>query len=1044
MAGAIGRITAAAAAAYNENQVSLINLNFDFTLLKLEAPKEFGGLGSIMSLKRKTNAESGAFHRTARKLGALFEGTLPEIQELTKAYGIRASEIAQSDKVKTKHARATELFQNQIGADSTSIWAAATSGDAAVSVHLLACMLARVFSGTVATSIWVEIVAGQKLHIDEKQKTANFASAYDAAIMAKQHLAMMNMLDAAKISVNSETNTYRSVITAWIDALRAMSCLVSGTPQRVQNGAILLALSAWHLYPDLDLVGPANLQVRQHDPLISNLGVLTVGLENSALPHDPVTWSLPLAYMRYYGEPKLITGFAGHSNSRVSIDQFAYVIMGSIFSAWESAGFIKEIRSAVTILRRLSSFLKAAWTQGGDVKSHESQSPQGYHHLASTSWLGQVLVAIDRYEESDDEIERSTAMKLVSLGRRHPNFLCSQLSHPAPLFGLSNYKHALRLMTDSERRVSFLRQLAFSIGLDPSRYVIRYKNVVQDRAMDEYATIQPITQAPGHPEGFIKRKDIPPKKNIRWLSISGVNRDPCGCKGPCTPSTDRVDHTPKRKLCKCAPHGCSLLCHDWRKTKPSKCSGLYCYNLASRLAELISYDEECLPVHQCSFGQEGQKSMTEICDFGTGNAFDASLGELYTSNKQRKPSTFVGLTFCAGDPKSACIMTVGANATAEFHRVAGTPKPKVKDQQEQLGACMGYRTTEMLLNKDYLTRLKLAGWFSNSDLAVSLARSGSAKYVSSLMASASATEIYKLLPGATISTTVVSQSIDKALWVPDEAKEMMLPYRHRLSKAQTFACIAMLDTGTFNFDPRGLNNVFAISSGNSIYIAGPLLCDPYEVGDRFEVRHIAGNIGRPGLCLLVPPPNPKIRKLQPGTWNQLNYAPFDGKQENSFSQTSIHLSFTAYELPLQTEVTDQHIIDRPARFIETLVSVYDGKNWVADLDIMSALQSNLVPRFVCNESIMGSLAADCHKSFIEVFGDAHAMVSIDNWDEFLEQSESSDKVVRAHENWLARLAFTVTAVQQDRPLILLPADICWTCLSRKMDAVSQLRPVMIL
>ncbi|KAL8866446.1 MAG: hypothetical protein Q9198_008887 [Flavoplaca austrocitrina] len=184
MAGAIGRITAAAAAAYNENQVSLINLNFDFTLLKLEAPEEFGGLGSIMSLKRKTNAESGAFHRTARKLGALFEGTLPEIQELTKAYGIRASEIAQSDKVKTKHARATELFQNQIGADSTSIWAAATSGDAAVSVHLLACMLARVFSGTVATSIWVEIVAGQKLHIDEKQKTANFASAYDAASMA--------------------------------------------------------------------------------------------------------------------------------------------------------------------------------------------------------------------------------------------------------------------------------------------------------------------------------------------------------------------------------------------------------------------------------------------------------------------------------------------------------------------------------------------------------------------------------------------------------------------------------------------------------------------------------------------------------------------------------------------------------------------------------------------------------------------------------------------------------------------------------------------
>ncbi|KAL8867389.1 MAG: hypothetical protein Q9198_008533 [Flavoplaca austrocitrina] len=389
-------------------------------------------------------------------------------------------------------------------------------------------------------------------------------------------------------------------------------------------------------------------------------------------------------------------------------------------------------------------------------------------------------------------------------------------------------------------------------------------------------------------------------------------------------------------------------------------------------------------------------------------------------------------------------MTVGSSATAEFHRLAGTPKPKTKRQDEQLGDCMGYKITEMLLMQDYFSSLKLADWFSNSASVVSLARSGSAKYVSSLMACASAAEVYKLLPGATISTmVVVSQSIDEALWVPTGAEEMMPPYRHQLSKAQIFACIAMLDTGTSNFDPKGLNNVFAISSGNSIYIAGPLLCDPYEIGDRFEVRHIAGNIGRPGLCLLVPPPNPKIRKLGPGTWNQLNYAPFDGKQENSFSQTSIHLSFTAYELPLQTETTDQHIIDRPARFVETLVSVYEGGNWVADLDIMSALQSNLVSRFVCKEVRMGR-SCGCHQSFIEVFGVAHAMVSIDNWEEFLEQSESSDKVVRAHGNWLARLAFTVTTVQQGRPLILLPDDVCWTCLSRRMKDVARMSPVMIL
>lgn len=654
MAGTIGRVTAAAAAAYNENQVSLINLNFDFTLMKFEAPKEFGGLGSMMSWKRKTNAESGAFHRTARKLGALFEGTLPDIQGLMKAYGVRVSEIAQSDKVKTKDTRASELFANQVGADSTSIWAAVTSGEAAVSVHLLACMLARVFPGPVATSIWVEVVAERKSQIQEKQKTASFASAYDAAIMAskqdfsrdelaewdnsarswiqcgdqvmaKQHSAMMNMLDAAKISVNSETNTFRSVLTAWIDALKAMSCLVSGTPQHVQNGAILLGLSAWHLYPDLVLLSSANPQVRQHDPLINNLGVLTIGLEDLSLPQGPVTWSLPLAYMRYYGEPTLITGFAGHSNSKVSIDQLAYIIMGSVISAWETAGFVKDIRSAVNILHRLSDFLKATWTQRADAVSHDPQSPQGYQHLAKTSWLGQILAATDRYEFSDDDVERSTALKLISLGRRHPDFLCRQSIHPAPLFGLSKLSHALGFMIDSERRISFLRQLALSIGLESNRYVIRYKNIVKGQALDEYATIRPFDRSPSHSESFIKRKNIVTGKNIRWLSISGVDRDPCGCKGPCTSS---VDTEQKRKLCKCAPKGCSLLCHDWKKTTPSKCSGLYCYNLASRLAEIASYNEQCLPVHQCSFG-EVLKSKREICDFATGNDFDASVRDLY-------------------------------------------------------------------------------------------------------------------------------------------------------------------------------------------------------------------------------------------------------------------------------------------------------------------------------------------------------------------------------------------------------------------------------
>ena len=58
-AATIGRITTALASGHNENQLSLVNLNPDFTLLKVQAPLQFEGIDSMISSKRKENAESG-------------------------------------------------------------------------------------------------------------------------------------------------------------------------------------------------------------------------------------------------------------------------------------------------------------------------------------------------------------------------------------------------------------------------------------------------------------------------------------------------------------------------------------------------------------------------------------------------------------------------------------------------------------------------------------------------------------------------------------------------------------------------------------------------------------------------------------------------------------------------------------------------------------------------------------------------------------------------------------------------------------------------
>jgi len=53
MAGAIGTVTASMATLYNENSRALISNNFDFTLIKFEAPAELDGLGMTISKRGK-------------------------------------------------------------------------------------------------------------------------------------------------------------------------------------------------------------------------------------------------------------------------------------------------------------------------------------------------------------------------------------------------------------------------------------------------------------------------------------------------------------------------------------------------------------------------------------------------------------------------------------------------------------------------------------------------------------------------------------------------------------------------------------------------------------------------------------------------------------------------------------------------------------------------------------------------------------------------------------------------------------------------------
>jgi hypothetical protein len=221
---------------------------------------------------------------TARKLGALFESVLPKTTRLVEAYGLRCSEIAEHSVSASNPSQYHGIFSEQAGVDATSIWAAATSGNAAIAVHLLACMLARMWSGAEATSIWAEIIEERKNELsgvdvgsiqfpssflasqicvsrDQLAEWDNSARAWLRVAdesKAKQQTQLMLIVKNLNIPVNDgKGSLYQSVMSAWQRALELMEGLLCQKSQSITpycaNGDLLLALTSWHIYPDLDV-----------------------------------------------------------------------------------------------------------------------------------------------------------------------------------------------------------------------------------------------------------------------------------------------------------------------------------------------------------------------------------------------------------------------------------------------------------------------------------------------------------------------------------------------------------------------------------------------------------------------------------------------------------------------------------------------------------------------------------------------------------------------------------------------------------------------
>ena len=566
----LGRVTAALATVHNENSASLANLNFDFTLVKLEAPAEYNGLGATISRKRKDDAEDGALHRTARKLGALFEGLLPPTEDLFRAYGRRVSEISFMPDINPREGlERGGIFAGHVGADTASIWAAVTSGSSAIAAHLLGCLLARIFTGPEAVSVWVEIVQKHKERIRDKQtkslysheQLSEFLAAqseitrgdlanWDASARAwlqsadqakqLQHKQMMLILNNASVPVNNEPETYASVIKAWTVALEAMNNLVRGIPQRVQDGAALLAISSWHLYPDMVVYAGPGVEVKQNDAIFEPAALLTLGLQHIRDNNKSVYWSLPLAHLQFYGHPIRASRTTGQENSRVSYQQFAYIILGCLFVGWKDLASTNK--KGLLWVQRIGRILKLPAAKDFDNDAEKDQNPawllysknveerlprRNPSSVEQPCWLNYLLSAAIQLNDCGEQ-ERKAANQLMNLGRRRSSFLHSNSEAPSPLFSLSQVAVLLSVLKSDLQRVQLLRIICDQLKLDGSQFLILYISSTRERRT-EYASLGlvPCHLTKRMHNGNLKSSQLSGSEHIRWITLSFIQLTIC-------------------------------------------------------------------------------------------------------------------------------------------------------------------------------------------------------------------------------------------------------------------------------------------------------------------------------------------------------------------------------------------------------------------------------------------------------------------------------------------------------------------------------------
>lgn len=1031
----IGKITSSLLSIPAELTVAAASINLDFSLFKVEAPKEFHGVRDALSQVRRENAESGLPHITARKLGALFEPLVPPIPNLVSAYGQRVSEI--SSKISSESSSNSRagfgIFSSQAGPDATNIWAAATSGRGAMAVQLLACMLARIWNEAEAISLWVELVERRRIEVNDSTVDGSSVAALMAAKqtfnreqlaawdssarswiktadahMRVQQTQLMLIISNIELPVNSSRDLYDSVIKAWTSAMMAVEKLVQGIPQQIRDGSILLAISSWHLYPDMAVLSEVMTRVEQNDPLMhSSLVTFSVHISPASEDSAGVFWSLPMAHMRYYSPPILAQRRLTSDTSRVSMEEFLIVVLGMVVSPW--------LRSFCPDTSRCCRLVCLLWNWVKRLP-HRKEEPD-------LAWLSILSGAADRYLSATGVLSQQYS-KLLSLGIRSRNRFLGERPQQDSVFGLTNFGNILSLVQDElmEDKINYLRQIAQSRSLDSEELIIRCAGGnLQDNKKDAHtAKFSNRDNFPDRiPTSFWAKFEIGRTSNEtyrgsvydytsvahgqqsteNWFAYSpahGRNHGPWfieRMRKSNKPSGDRLSGPP-------SIYGASATVHASRTGPGYDVPENYEHSSNTYETGTICGLDRGAWLSWC---KEDDSSLTQ------------SVSKCAAPQNGDAPTVY---TFVLGDVNSCGIYRRSTYRRSDQINLKPTsPKAEHEATIDEVEAILRSSIITPDLVRDALQR-----WFQQSPIQEFLTAMVFAK------------TLYQGLPGATVSLEVLKPPLSSAGWSHADLKVA----KDKTHLPTLFSCLAMFESGQFVVSPSALEGVMAMSSYDSIFVASALISDPSENKLQHPIKRVFGNMGRSETVFLIPPADPRFKESDPGSWHLIDHLKFDGQFLDSFKSTSLHLKLTEFELPI--DVGTRGLRDTQAVLLESVITVNDKGLELGDLNILSALDSDLVVRAEpCthgSNSEEHECAVDCSSVTKEAVmqssqdsrEDSANIVSLDCWDELLDPPETSCGIFRATGNWQARLAAMAVCKQKGYRVRVLPKRPCALCI----------------